>query len=49
MNETTKLETMFYHMREAKHRRFLENNELYAWFRNINTFKGGINDKENLL
>ena len=39
--EKTKLEAMYYHERLAKHRRFLENNELYAYSRTINTFKGG--------
>jgi len=40
MSELTKLETMYYHMRDRKHVQFLETHELYAWFRNINTFKG---------
>ena len=40
-SETTKLEAMYYHMREAKHVAFLESHEDYAFFRNINTFKGG--------
>lgn len=40
-NERIKLETMYYHMREPKHIQFLENNENYAWFRTLNTFKGG--------
>ena len=39
--EATKLEAMYYHTREPKHIRFLESNELYAWFRTVNTFKGG--------
>ena len=46
--ELTKLETLYYHQRGPKHRKFLEHNELYAWFRTINTFKGGPNDKELL-
>ena len=46
--ETTKLEAMYYHSREPKHIQFIESNELYSWFRTINTFKGGLlpsNDK----
>jgi hypothetical protein len=39
--EATKLEAMYYHSREPKHTAFLESHELYAWFRTINTFKGG--------
>ena len=48
--ELIKLEAMYYHQREARHIEFLKTHELYAWFRNINTFKGGklIIDTENV-
>jgi hypothetical protein len=45
--ELIKLEAMYYHQREAKHIHFLENNEVYAWFRTIGTFKAG--PKEHVL
>jgi len=51
MSELTKLETMYYHMREARHLRFLESNPSYAISRTLNTFKGGkpIIDTESML
>jgi hypothetical protein len=39
--ETIKLEAMFFHMRQKKHIRFLDDHENYAVWRTINTFKGG--------
>lgn len=44
-SELTKLESMYFHMREPKHQQFLESNDLYRWFRQINTVKGGKIDE----
>ena len=43
-SELTKLEAMYYHMREDRHIRFLESNDLYRQIRQVGHINGIMND-----